>query len=47
MTDERLYPFDKIEKKWQRFWRDKGLFKVDTDNYKNKYYCTSATAEII
>src|SRR3989338_1201448 len=39
MTDERLYPFDKIEKKWQRFWRDKGLFKVDTDNYKNKYYC--------
>jgi leucyl-tRNA synthetase len=37
--DEKLYPFDKIESKWQKFWRDKGLFKVDTANYKDKYYC--------
>ena len=37
--DERSYPFDKIEPKWQKFWRDKGLFKVDTANYKDKYYC--------
>jgi len=39
MADEKLYPFDKIEPKWQKFWRDKGLFKVDTADYKNKYYC--------
>jgi len=38
-TDERLYPFDKIEPKWQKFWRDQKLFSVDTNNYKNKYYC--------
>jgi leucyl-tRNA synthetase len=37
--DEKSYPFDKIEQKWQKFWRDKGLFKVDTANYKDKYYC--------
>ncbi len=37
--DERSYPFDKIEPKWQKFWRSKGLFKVDTANYKDKYYC--------
>ena len=39
MEDEKSYPFDKIEPKWQKFWRDKELFKADTDNYKNKYYC--------
>lgn len=39
MNDEKLYPFDTIEPKWQKFWRDKGLFKVDTNNYANKYYC--------
>ncbi len=37
--DERSYPFDKIEPKWQKFWRDKGLFKADTADYKDKYYC--------
>ena len=37
--DDRAYPFDKIEPKWQKFWRDKGLFKADTKDYKNKYYC--------
>ena len=37
--DDKAYPFNKIESKWQKFWRDKGLFKVDTANYKNKYYC--------
>ena len=37
--DERSYPFDKIEPKWQKFWRQEGLFKVDTANYKDKYYC--------
>ncbi|MDP2913698.1 MAG: leucine--tRNA ligase [Candidatus Omnitrophota bacterium] len=37
--DEKLYPFDEIEPKWQRFWREARLFNVDTNNYKNKYYC--------
>ncbi|MDD5423287.1 MAG: leucine--tRNA ligase, partial [Candidatus Omnitrophica bacterium] len=39
MIDEKLYPFDTIETKWQKFWRDKGLFTVDTGDPKNKYYC--------
>ena len=39
MQDEKSYPFDKIESKWQKFWCDKGLFKVDTADYKDKYYC--------
>ncbi|MFA5146222.1 MAG: leucine--tRNA ligase [Candidatus Omnitrophota bacterium] len=39
MNEEKTYPFDKIEPKWQKFWRDEGLFKADTDNFKNKYYC--------
>ena len=38
-NDEKQYPFDRIEPKWQKFWRDEGLFKVDTANYKDKYYC--------
>lgn len=38
-NDEKLYPFERIEAKWQKFWRDKGLFKVDTNNCRNKYYC--------
>jgi leucyl-tRNA synthetase, eubacterial and mitochondrial family len=37
--DERAYPFNEIESKWQKLWRDKGLFKVDTTDYKDKYYC--------
>jgi len=39
MDTEKLYPFDTIEPKWQAFWRENRLFNVDTDNYKNKYYC--------
>lgn len=39
MSDEKLFPFTKIEPKWQKFWRDDDLFKAETDNYKNKYYC--------
>lgn len=37
--NEKLYHFDEIETKWQKAWRDKGLFKVDTKDFKNKYYC--------
>lgn len=37
--DERLFPFDKIEPKWQKFWRENRLFNVDTKDSKGKYYC--------
>jgi leucyl-tRNA synthetase len=33
------YEFKKIEKKWQKTWKDEGLFKVNTKDYSNKYYC--------
>ena len=33
------YKFTEIEKKWQKAWRDGGLFKVDVKDNKNKYYC--------
>ncbi|MCM8761265.1 MAG: leucine--tRNA ligase [Candidatus Omnitrophica bacterium] len=39
MGIEKLYPFDKIEPKWQEFWRQRRLFNVDTKDYRNKYYC--------
>src|SRR3989338_5050472 len=39
MKDEKLYPFDTIEPKWQKTWRQKRLFNVDTKDYRNKYYC--------
>ena len=35
---EKSYPFDKIEPKWQKFWKDARLFSADTAGYKNKYY---------
>ena len=28
-----------IEKKWQKAWREEDLFKVDTKETKDKYYC--------
>ena len=36
---EKSYPFDKIEAKWQKYWRDKKLFEADIADYKNKFYC--------
>ncbi|MDR4506312.1 MAG: leucine--tRNA ligase [Candidatus Scalindua sp.] len=37
------YNFREIEKKWQEYWRDCGLFRVDTDDAdheeKEKFYC--------
>lgn len=37
------YNFREIEKKWQEYWRECGLFRVDTDNddqeEKEKFYC--------
>ena len=39
MENDKLYPFDTIEPKWQKCWRDNRLFNCDTKNYANKYYC--------
>ncbi len=35
----RDYDFTAIESKWQKAWRDTGLFKADVKDIKNKYYC--------
>jgi len=36
---DALYPFDVIEKKWQGYWEKTGLFRMDPDSKKEKYYC--------
>jgi len=36
---EKFYPFDKIEKKWQAFWRKERLFEADVKKTANKFYC--------
>jgi leucyl-tRNA synthetase len=33
------YNFSEIEKKWQDFWEGIGLFRVDEECDKNKFYC--------
>ncbi|MBF0216192.1 MAG: leucine--tRNA ligase [Candidatus Omnitrophica bacterium] len=33
------YNFTEIEKKWQKKWKEAGLFTVDVKDIKNKYYC--------
>ena len=33
-----LYPFDKIEKKWQKYWEKNKTFKTIIDKTKPKYY---------
>ena len=37
--EKKLYPFDKIEPKWQKYWEKIKLFRVDAVDFKNKYYC--------
>jgi len=37
--DEKTYPFDKIEPKWQSYWAKNRFFEADIEDYKNKYYC--------
>ncbi|MFN3403587.1 MAG: leucine--tRNA ligase [Cytophagaceae bacterium] len=32
------YPFIEVEKKWQKTWEEKHVFKIDTDTSKPKYY---------
>jgi len=35
-----FYDFSKIEKKWQKTWKENGQYKMDTrDTSKPKYYC--------
>ena len=35
----REYDFRAIEPKWQKYWREKKLFKMHEDSPKPKYYC--------
>ena len=32
------YPFSEIEPKWQKFWDEKDIYKVENDFSKPKYY---------
>ncbi len=32
------YNFNEVEKKWQEYWRDNNIYKVDIDNSKPKFY---------
>jgi len=32
------YPFDKIERKWQKYWETNKIFKTKVDRSKPKYY---------
>jgi len=35
----QTYPFRDIEPKWQRFWEQEGLFRMDPGSPKPKFYC--------
>ncbi|MFH1564166.1 MAG: leucine--tRNA ligase [Nitrospirota bacterium] len=39
MSNQEGYPFEQIEAKWQKFWDEKEIFKVNSDKKKPKYYC--------
>ena len=34
-----FYPFKEIEAKWHKKWEEMGLFRMDQDSSKPKYYC--------
>jgi leucyl-tRNA synthetase len=36
---QERYPFESLEPKWQKYWTDHGVFKVDTSVHEKKYYC--------
>ena len=36
---QEFYPFKDIEAKWHKKWEAMGLFKMDQDSSKPKYYC--------
>ena len=33
------YSFAEIEERWQKYWAENGLFRTDTDDAAQKYYC--------
>jgi len=38
MENDTFYPFEKIEKRWQKRWQDTGAFKAEFKPDKPKYY---------
>ncbi|MDO8603149.1 MAG: leucine--tRNA ligase [Candidatus Omnitrophota bacterium] len=36
---QEFYPFKDIEAKWRKRWEETGLFKMDQNSLKKKYYC--------
>ncbi len=36
---QEFYPFKEIEAKWHKKWEDMGLFRMDQNSSKPKYYC--------
>ena len=32
------YPFEQIESKWQKFWKENNTYKVEDDFSKPKYF---------
>ncbi len=38
MTEDRTYPFQEIESKWQGYWEEHNLHKVIEDKSRPKYY---------
>jgi len=36
---QEFYPFKEIEAKWRKRWDQMGLFKMDPDSTRQKYYC--------
>jgi leucyl-tRNA synthetase len=41
MENTMEYPFGKIERKWQRVWREKRIFSAPQKSEKPKYYVLS------
>ena len=39
MTQQEFYPFKDIEKKWQKRWEERGLFRMRPSSSNPKYYC--------
>ena len=37
--EDNKYKFWEIEPKWQEYWNRRGLFKIEEDSSKEKFYC--------
>jgi len=35
----KAYPFAEIEAKWQKYWEETGLFRMDPGSRREKFYC--------